>query len=110
MPGAKSWWMLPGECYDKRGIPIYPGDLIRSPHFQTKRKKYYLYHVAVFNGEYMEMVPTSHLHEPLQQGGGRCLLSQNLVDDAEVIHGHGPGEILDAWDRPRKKLESSSSN
>lgn len=91
----------PGECHDRRGVPIYPGDLIRSPHFRTKRKRYWLYHTAVLRGDTMQMVPTSDL-EPTQAGqGGVCLLTQDLVADSEVISGYGPGACEYFDDRKR---------
>lgn len=44
---GKPWLKQPGECYDSRGYPIHPGDLLRTPHFiGPRRKQYYLYHVV----------------------------------------------------------------
>lgn len=97
----------PGDVHDKRGVPIYPGDLIRSFHFIGPRKRrYYLYHVAVWNSEEscMEMVPTSELEPSRRNRGGRCWLTQDLMHDAEVISGHGPGNIIDYLDRPKVKM------
>ena len=94
----------PGEVHDKNGIPIYPGDLIRSFHFiGPRRKRYYLYHVAVWNKDKgtMEMVPASELEPSLVGRGGRCWLMQDYMADAEVIDGHGPGDFLDYSDRPK---------
>lgn len=46
--GIKPWMRQPGGVYDRKGVPIHPGDLIRSFHFiGARRKRYYLYHVAV---------------------------------------------------------------
>lgn len=98
----KSWWRQPGEVADKREVPIYPGDLIRSPHFIGVRgKRHYLYHAAVFVNGYMELVPTSHLQPEKVAGGGRCILSDRLVADAEIIAGCGPEPYLDFLDRPK---------
>lgn len=96
----------PGEICDKKGIPIYPGDLIRSFHFCGRRRKvYYLYHTAIMNRfeGCMELVPTSEL-EPTERGkGGRAWLGLWLGAHGEILSGHGPGKIRSYEDRPRKK-------
>jgi len=95
----------PGEVHDKNGVPVYPGDLIRSFHFRGPRRKvYYLYHTAVMRDGHMEMVPTSHLEPSKVNGGGRCWMFQDLMADAEVISGSGPGHCLDHSDRPKVKV------
>lgn len=100
----KPWLKQPGEVFDKKGVPVYPGDLIRSFHFTgARRKKYYLYHTAVYKDGAMHMVPTAHLEPSCVKGGGSCLLSQDLMADAEVIAGHGPGDCLDHTDREKRK-------
>jgi len=92
----------PGELADRRGIPIYPGDLLKSPHFTDHRgHRYYLYHVAVMGTHGLEMVPVSHLEPTKVSGGGRCLLSRGLAEQAQVIDGYGPGDTLDFRDRKR---------
>lgn len=102
----KPWLKQPGEVFDKRGVPVYPGDLIRSYHFRDRRgRTYYLYHVAVFKDGAMWLVPTSHLEPTKSKGGGSCLLSQNLMVEARVISGYGPGNFIDYTDRPRRKCE-----
>lgn len=90
--------MLAGECFDKNGIPIYPGDLLKSYHFTgARRKKYYLYHIVkIFDCCNMKM-------ESVHGKGGSCLLTQDLGDNAEVISGYGPKGYLDYTDRPKKK-------
>lgn len=100
----------PGKVFDIKGVPIYPGDLIRTYHFRDKRRTYYLYHVAVWNAEQaaMEMVPARNLAlTPKEQNlqGGRCWALQSILDDGQsvVIAGTGPGECLDYLDRPRRK-------
>lgn len=102
---------LPGEIYDAQGIPIYPGDLLKSFHFtDRRRKKHYLYHTAVFVNGHMEMVPTSHLQPEKIKGSGRCWLRQKLADDCAmvIISGHGPGDCLDYADRPRVKRPANT--
>ena len=101
---AKPWMKQPGECHDSKGVPIYPGDLLKSYHFtDRRRRKWYLYHVAVMRDGALRMVPTSHLEPTLVSGGGGCLLSDELANALEVIHGHGPDDCLDYTDRPKHK-------
>lgn len=94
----------PGDLVDRRGVPIYPGDLVRSPHFvDRRRRRYYLYHTAVCVNGYMELVPTQHLQPDRVRQGGRCMLSEDLAAQAEVIAGYGPGDCLDYLDRPKRR-------
>jgi hypothetical protein len=104
---AKPWMKQPGELHDKHGVPIYPGDLIRSFHFRggPRRRIYYLYHTAAYVDGAMRMVPTMFLEPTKRNRGGECLMSQGLMDEAEVIMGSGPGDCLDCFDRPRVKKE-----
>lgn len=100
--------LQPGEGHDSRGVPIYPGDLVRSLHFLGRRRqRHYLYHVAVWSERHqcVEMVPTSHLEPTMRGQGGQCFLGVYLehAADAEVIAGHGPGGCLDYQDRPKRK-------
>lgn len=104
----KPWLKQPGECHDQRGFPIYPGDLLRSPHFKDRRgRNHYLYHVAVCEDGAMWMVPTSHLEKTAVAGGGRCLLSDDHAAACRIINGHGPGDCLDFEDRERKARPTS---
>lgn len=95
--------LKPGEGHDRRGVPIYPGDLLKSFHFTgPRRKKYWLYHVAVLRDGYLEMVPTSELEPTLRNRGGCCWLLPEMAEEIEVIAGHGPGDCLDFDDRPKQ--------
>lgn len=96
------------QFYDRKGYPIHEGDLLKSFHFiGARRKRYWLYHVVVRDEQYdcLVMVPTQWLAGKGFQTGGRCWLSQDLADDAEIISGHGPGDCLSYEDRPRRKPE-----
>lgn len=101
--------LKPGEGIDKNGVPIYPGDLLRSFHFRAarRRKVHYLYHTAVYNdqSDCMEMVPVSHLEPTKRKGGGQCWLSQELAQCSEIIQGHGPGDCICYDDRPKVRRE-----
>lgn len=95
----------PGEIHDKRGVPIYPGDLLRTYHFTGAcGRKFYLYHTAVLDGGNMKMVPTSHLEPTKASSGGMCWLRQEQANHVEVINGHGPGDCLDWTERNKVKL------
>jgi hypothetical protein len=93
-----------GDLCDKNGVPIYPGDLLKSFSFRAalRRQKIYMYHCVILNNGVMEMVPHSELHKP---DGGRCWLhtmaDQKGVVNAEVIASHG-----DPWfpERKRRKV------
>lgn len=90
------------QLHDKNGVPIHSGDLLRSQHFiGARRKQHWLYHVAVFESGRMRMVPPCHLDFTKRTQGGDCDLGADMASKCEVIHGHGPGDILSFEDRPR---------
>lgn len=96
----------PGEVFDCKGYPIYPGDLLRRPHFRGRRRKqYYLYHVAVLDGEHMVMRPTCYLEPTKRNIGGTCRIDQELADQATILSGHGPNNRLHFEERPRRKKQ-----
>jgi hypothetical protein len=93
--------MMP-KRYDMNGREICRGDLLRSYHFTgARRKKHYLYHVAVMMEHGFDMVPVSHLDPINRNSGGKCLLSPEMAAFCEIIHGHGPGDTLSFEDRPK---------
>jgi hypothetical protein len=97
--------MKPGEVHDKNGVPVYPGDLLKTYHFTgPRRKKFYLYHTAVLTNGSMQGVPTSHLEPTRTKGGGTFWLKTENLANSEVISGHGPGECLDWTERKRVKV------
>lgn len=96
--------LKPGDLQDKRGVPVYPGDLLKAYHFtDVKRRKHYIYHVVTERYGRLWATPTAFLHRT--SGGGECLLDYYAGEgfDFEVISGCGPGEILDFNDRPKAK-------
>lgn len=89
---------------DKLGRQIYAGDLLKSFHFTgPRKKKYWLYHVAVEENGRMEMVPTAHLSPDKINQGGRCPISKELADNCEIIDGFGPNGTIDYEYRPKIK-------
>jgi hypothetical protein len=93
------------QFYDKNGVPVCPGDLIRTFHYTgARRKKHYLYHVAVSEGSDLLMVPTCFLEPTMRNEGGDYLPKYGGMDPtSEVIHGYGPGDVLSFEDRPKRK-------
>jgi hypothetical protein len=90
----KPWMKQPGDLHDTNGVPVYPGDLLKSYHFTGRRnKRYFLYHTAVYRDGAMYMVPTCHLEPTKLSGGGSCMLTQELLLESEIIAGHGPGDM-----------------
>ena len=89
--------------YDRNGVPLYKGDLIKSLHFiGYKGKKYYLYHTVVEEHGNLFLVPTSHLEPTLVSSGGKCPL--DAMSDtwaSEVVMGYGPEPHLTYEDRPK---------
>lgn len=110
----------PGDICDAKGVPVYPGDLIRSYHFRgCGRRHHYLYHVVTQDtAGVLHMTPVEWLAKTeLQQylSGGRCYLASAaddsgvLTDGGEVLTGHGPGDCLCHHDRPRRKVSAVST-
>jgi len=106
--------MKPGESHDMNGVPIYPGDLLKSFHFTgARRKRYYLYHVAVMNQaeKRMEMVPVHNLEPTKACRDGMYWLLKEMESDIEVITGYGPGHCLYFDERPKRpKLRKESKS
>lgn len=107
----RNWPHGPGKIWDRKGVPIMPGDLVQTYHFTgPRRKRYYLYHVAVLRDEgYLEFVPTTCLsHDP---HGGKWTTRSDVLGDAEVIHGYSmegqPYYPKSYEDRPRRAVKSS---
>jgi len=102
----KPWLKQPGECCDKNGIPIHRGDLPKTPHFTgPRRKRYYLYHVAVRDEDAsaMRMMPVQYLDPGVKREGGMPLLSDDLAANAEVIDGMIVGDAVLYDERKKRK-------
>ena len=82
--------------YDKRGIPIHEGDVLKMFHFiGARRKKYYMYKWVV--------VRDGHLcGHHLGRGSSVFYLSQELLRDTEIVQGFdGGGQTFE--DRSRRE-------
>ena len=99
----------PGEAWDSRGVPIYPGDLLKSFHFFGRgKKRYWLYHIVVDVEGSLRMISTHD--EWLRRDDVRakeklpgCLLLREYTCKTRVIDGYGPQGCLSYEDRPRVK-------
>lgn len=98
----------PKEIYDKRGVPILHGDLIRTFSFVgPRRRKHYIYHIIVDCGNYMRMRHYRGFLSEEDPGDGSPIISNSIAFDlsrnSEVIAGRGtkPGE--DFNDRKKRK-------
>lgn len=103
----------PGEIADCTGIPIYPGDLLRTFHYTAalRRRTCYLYHVVVLRNpgscdQGLWAVPAGNLEpsraERLGESGTFLLCSRQT--SSEIISGYtldSRGVPLDWYERRR---------
>lgn len=97
----------PTGFYDRRGIPIYVGDLIRVPHFRhyRRREQMWLYfRVAELSGRFV--LQCWHNLDATQH---QCLLGP-VVEGTEVLahtelERDEDGAIVMWCDRKRKKVQ-----
>lgn len=98
------------RIHDKRGYPIYAGDLLKTYNFTGARKrKYYMYHLVVAYDGGDRMINASALLTYREQKLPGCLVSTVAVDgvlhDSEIVEGFGPlREYVDFEDRPRMRV------
>ena len=97
-----------GMIRDCRGVPIYLGDLIRTPHFRDKRRvQRWLYHVVCRHEGAMEVMPVERVAFPRKDTGGSCWLHALSNPEGyiagEVISGYGYGGDNYWADRKRVK-------
>lgn len=104
-PTIKPWMKQPGELHDSRGFPIYPGDLLRTPHFRgARRKQYYMYDVAVMCQGAMRGVAVHNAYKPKSKLPG-YLLSQEHASQSTILCGYGGANNEVSYeDRPRVKI------
>lgn len=90
--------------YDRRGIPIREGDLIRTPHYRhpLRKQQMWLYHVVErVEGTWLLFAwrnPRRHT----------CLATPEIIDWCEIIaesgiHRREDGTVETWNERPRKK-------
>ena len=85
--------------YDKNGIPIKPFDVLKMFHFVgARRKKHYMYKWVFERDGYLY---AHHLDRSGEQGA--FFLSQDLLENTEIVQGYGPHGSDDYSDRSRRK-------
>jgi hypothetical protein len=101
----------PGTVYDRRGYPIYPGDIVKTYHFTGARgKKYYLYHmVAETKGQMWLMGMEYQDGRPIfvercrVEAAGWFDEETGRLEQTEIVQGYGPGDLIDYEARPRRR-------
>jgi len=95
------------EVYDKKGIPIHVGDVLKVFHFiGARRKKYYMYKLVKHKtkGGTRDFIDVSHLTTP-EGALFRIFAHDQVVDTIEIVQGYAPyndGRSFES--RPRKKV------
>lgn len=70
--------------YDKKGIPIHDFDILKCFHFQTKRKKYYMYKSARFiNGNWVGIHLTNP--DPNEEPYKSCFWLKAIADKQNIL-------------------------
>lgn len=94
-------------AWDKKGIPIQHGDLLKTYHFTDGRRKQFFYHVAVWRHDQnaLEAIPYSYVLPDSPCSGGRfCLIG--MQSEMEVIEGdphYDNGYPKLFWERKKVK-------
>ena len=98
------------RIHDRKGYPIYAGDLLKTYHFTGSRKrKYYMYHLVVAYDGGDRMISACELlvykDKPLPGCLVSCCAVNGVLYDSEIVEGFGPDrEYVDFEDRPRMKV------
>lgn len=102
--------------YDKKGIPIRAGDILKVHHFTgASNKKYYMYKMAcvhswyaddpIFGYQKKSRLMASHLRQDTIHGLNErnpYPLPEGILEDYEIVQGYNnEGDELDFNDRPR---------
>ncbi len=87
--------------YDKRGIEVCVGDVLKVFHFTGgRRKKYYMYKIAVIRDGYLLAADAVQLGKDYTAAiNGACIL--DVLGSFEIVAGFGPKPFLSFEDRPR---------
>lgn len=99
----------PGTLFDKKGVPIRVGDLLKSYHFTGARKKrYWLYHVVLLKdgflmGQSPTFFATGHRDHSCLHSLGAVTDGDGFLADTEVISGPGDKDCLGHEDRPKRR-------
>jgi hypothetical protein len=87
---------------DKHGIPVYPGDVLKTFHYKSRLhgRYMYLYHVAVEKNGHLEGRPAREING--KSDGGRFWLTTASLQATEIVQGYGPGPMDNFTDRKKK--------
>jgi len=111
--------MIKNPCYDKKGIPIRLGDILKVFHFVGARKKrHYMYKMAweytwttddAINGlQKHSRLMGCHLGTEVVNGvsvENSYVLPSGKLEDYEIVQGYNnEGDELDFNDRPRMNI------
>ena len=96
------------NAYDKRGIPIHVGDVLKVFHFIGPRKKRYYMYKHVVSEENAKsgnrFLLISHLHEPGTTGTYNMLARDHVDEAIEIVQGYaGVSAGRSYEDRKRKE-------
>ena len=95
----------PTGHYDRRGIPIHVGDLVRMLHYRHRRRREQMW--MYFRIGTKDGVPVLINWNDLRPGGYQCVLTGNM-DEMEVLQQSGielddDGYVRTFNERPRKQ-------
>lgn len=100
--------------YDKRGIPILPGDTVKVFHYvaAVRREKRYMYKFATrvvwTAADKAPLLQLSHLN--LKEEWYWEIMDGRTMTDCEIVQGHeGVGAGQDFRDRPRHNAVRSTT-
>lgn len=105
--------LLIGPHFDRTGLPVLPGDILRVWHFVARRRKTIWMYKKVFrvngrnqladDGEFLSAVAIADLGEKPVEDWHKCLLQH--CGEFEVIDGrslrNADGTLMCWWERPR---------
>lgn len=82
-------------AWDNKGVPILPGDLVRTFHYRDGRRNMYVYHVVFMDERQFLMARPYN-----EQAGSNCFRLIGKQPSTEVIYGLKRHEIDDQIIRP----------
>ena len=100
------------SIFDRRGIPICVGDVLKIHHFTAalRRKKIYMYKWVIekiVSNSGCEMLIINHLNQTsFDYRNGYCMVCDDKIHPAiEIVQGWGPIEHLSFEERKRYGID-----
>lgn len=88
-------------AHDKKGYPVYEGDVLKVFHFIGQRnKKYFMYKVVIASPRGFLAFCISDLALKGRINAHSCPL--DALGDFEIVQGYGPEPFVSWEDRPRQ--------